>query len=98
MTDRQTLDFKIFCNRKLGKVSFEKKKKKCEISHLGGGSGQNWVIFTLFYFFFFHVLNNANLQRKNFSVWGGGTPLPESPKILDMLGKNLEIFLSFMDL
>ena len=21
---------------------------------------------------------------------GGGTPLPESPKILDMLGKNLE--------
>ena len=24
--------------------------------------------------------------------------LPESPKILDMLGKNPEIFLSFMDL
>ena len=43
-----------------------KKKKKCEISHLGGGSGQNWVIFTLFLFFFFYVLNHANLQRKSF--------------------------------
>ena len=37
-------------------------------------------------------------KEKNFQYGGGGTPLPESPKILDMLGKNLEIFLSFMDL
>ena len=34
-------------------------------------------------------------KEKNFQ-YGGGTPLPESPKILDMLGKNLEIFLSFI--
>ena len=57
-----------------------RKKKKCEISHLGGGSGQNWVIFTLFYFFFFHVLNNANLQRKKISVWGGVPPYLKAQK------------------
>ena len=38
---------------KLDKGRSHSKKKKCEISHLGGGgSGQNWVIFTLFFYFF----------------------------------------------
>ena len=39
-------------------------------------------------FFFFHVLDHANLQRK--------TPLPKSHNFLDILGKNLELsFLGF---
>ena len=61
----------------------------------GGGSGQNWVIFTLFYIFFFYVLNHTNLQRKIFLVWGEGTPLPESQNFSDKLGKNLVIFRKF---
>ena len=40
----------------------------------------------------------TQICKEKIFQYGGGTPLPESPKILDMLGKNLEIFLSFMDL
>ena len=64
----------------------------------GGASGQNWVIFTLFFIFFLSCPKSCKSAKKKFFSMGGGTPLPESPKILDMLGKNLEIFLSFMDL
>ena len=64
----------------LGKVSLG--KKKVWNFTLGGGSGQNWVIFTLFLFFFFHVLNHANLQRKNFFSRGGGYPLTWKSKFL----------------
>ena len=81
-----------------GEGSFKKKKIIVNFHNWRGGSGQIFSVFTTFFLFFFNVLIHANMQRKNFSVWGGGTPLPESPKILDMLGKNLEIFLSFMDL
>ena len=61
------------------------KKKSVKFHTWGGeGSGQNWVIFTLFLFFFLYVLNHANLQRKFFLVWGEGTPLPESQNFLDI--------------
>ena len=36
----------------LGLGTFSPEKKKCEIFHLGGGSGQNLVLFTLFFIFF----------------------------------------------
>ena len=71
-----------------------KKKKKCEISHLGGGQDKIGS-FSHFFIFFFYVLNHANLQRKFFLVWGEGTPLPESQNFLDILGKNLVIFYKF---
>ena len=53
---------------KLDKGRSHSKKKSVKFHTWGGESGQNWVIFTLFLFFFFHVLNHANLQRKFFSV------------------------------
>ena len=49
-------------------------KKKCEISHLGGGQDKIGSFSHFFFFFFFHVLNHANLQRKFFLV-GGRVPL-----------------------
>ena len=80
----------------LGSSHSKKKEKKVKFHKGGGGwSRQNWVIFTLFLFFFFHVLNHANLQRNFFLVWGEGTPLPESQNFLDILGKNLVIFYKF---
>ena len=33
--------------------------------------------------------------KEFFLVWGEGTPLPESQKYLDILGKNLVIFYKF---
>ena len=66
-----------------------KKKKSVKFHTWGGGSGQNWVIFTLFLFFFFHVLNHANLQRKIFSIRGGDF----SPKHIsvDVKKKNFQV-------
>ena len=81
----------------LGRVH-SKKKIIVNFHNWRGGGQDKFFLFSQLFFIFFNVLIHANMQRKKFSVWGGGTPLPESPKILDMLGKNLEIFLSFMDL
>ena len=53
------------------KGSSHSKKKKCEISHLGGGSGQNWVIFTLFFIFFLLCPKSCKSAKKFFSSMGG---------------------------
>ena len=46
-------------------------KKKCEISHLGGGGGQDIIgSFSHFFIFFSYVLNHTNLQRKSFFSMG----------------------------
>ena len=48
-----------------------KKKNYCEFSQLEGGVRTNFFCFHNFFFIFFNVLIHANMQRKNFSVWGG---------------------------
>ena len=45
-----------------------------KVSHLGGVRTK-LCHFHTFLFFFFHVLNHANLQRKIFFSIGGGVPL-----------------------
>ena len=46
----------------------------------GGGGRTNFFCFHNFFFIFFNVLIHANMQRKKFSVWGGGNPLTWKPK------------------
>ena len=78
----------------LGTFSLE--KKMCEISHLGGGLDKIGSFSHFSLFFFFYVLNHANLQRNFFLVWGGGYPLTsKSNFFFDILGKNLVIFYKF---
>ena len=91
---------KFYClgKRCVREVLIRKKKKSVKFHTQGGGQDKIGSFSHFFYFFFFHVLNHGNLQRKIFLYVGGGYPLPGSPKILDILGKIPEIFLSFMDL
>ena len=51
------------------------KKKSVKFHTQGGGQDKIGSFSHFFYFFFFHVLNHANLQRNFFLVWGGGYPL-----------------------
>ena len=55
----------------------KKKKKVWNFTLGGGGSGQNWVIFTLFLIFFLSCPKSCVFICKEifFLVWGGGYPL-----------------------
>ena len=68
----------------LGKVSLE--KKKVWNFTLGWGVKTKLGHFhTFFYFFFFHVLNHAKLQRNFFLIWGGGYPFAWKSKFFGHL-------------
>ena len=55
------------------------RKKKCVISHLGGGVSTKLGHFHTFFIFFFHVGPKSCKSAKNFFLeWGGGYHPPES--------------------
>ena len=55
--------------------SSHSKKKSVKFHTWGGGQDKIGSFLHFFLFFFFYVLNHANLQRNCFLVWGLGYPL-----------------------
>ena len=63
-----------------------KKRKKCEISHLGGGVRTKYGHFHTFFIFFLSCPKSCKSAKNFFLIWEGGYPLTWKSKFFGHTG------------